>query len=164
MNNKLGGLGEMLLEQGLGIKKTSKQQTVPQQVQPAQTNTVSQPVSPEDLTNALYGSSAAPQITQGEDFSQAVLPGSEEIADLEKKQLEEVRKSLHKQRHDEVYYNDLINPPKQKELDTAERLEQEKQEEEAKKMEELQEEQKKNEKPMAVLMAQNTEKHRGSAG
>lgn len=92
----------------------------------------------------LYGVSESTS-EQNQNIQSDPVKHQKELED--KKKLQELRHKLHQ----EFYYDPLVNPSKQTEESTAEKLERQEQEKEAKEMTELQEEKKKE--PIAVTRA-----------
>lgn len=117
----------------------------------------------KDFVKGLYGTSGKQQAISKKNqssSSQNTNDSSLVKNPEEQEKLAKVRADL-KKRHDEFYYQPLVNPPKQQEERPAEKVEKEKQEE----MIDLQKKEREKPPPLAVQRAQTkTEKFPGGGG
>ena len=146
-------LGEILEQGGSIVKQTGKQVVkVPSDLaKTVATQTGGQPTSADQnapATSDVAPADATASKKQQEEFVKGLYGGdvpqisSDEIRQKkldEEREKAKLREELRQKRHQEVYYQPLVNPPKPKEERPAEKVEREK-------MEELQEVQEKEEK------------------
>ncbi|MBU2632765.1 hypothetical protein KKG52_03545 [Patescibacteria group bacterium] len=161
--DKNGAVGEILekgQQVGDSVKSSAKAQVQNiasdvvgqmgrQESSPDQGSQANQQKQQQDNTQFikdLYGVSENGSVQNQDPQSDMAIRQQRELED--KKKLEELRQKLHK----EKYYDPLVNPQRQPEETTAQKLEREEHEEEKEKMEDLQEEKKKA--PIAVSRAQ----------
>lgn len=162
-NNNSDPFGEAAAERGQGTTQQTPQNA--DQAAKAAEQGAAQTQANQDLLQAMYGSSDASQVQDGTPAAnQAAQANPQQKQAVDQQQLDAVRKKLHLQRHQEIYYNPTFNAQKREETN-QQRLEREKKEDEQKKMQDLEKKEKKNQTPIAVSRGQTSaERQRGAAG
>lgn len=112
-------------------------------------------VSNGEVVESLYEKSQPQNTNPQQALQQGSRPNISDKTPQEQAELEVVRKRLH-----DEYYQSLINPPKQEEERTAEKLEREEKEE----MIDLQQKKMENPPPLVQRQAQRVEKFPGASG